>query len=110
MIRRPPRSTLFPYTTLFRSRGWFRQEDFPQNGVLYGELGPAAYVAWLRKGSVRFVVLTSAPADYSSRAEAHLLISGPPGLKVVDRTAKTTVLADPSPQPPVAAPGRGLDL
>src|SRR5258705_7176373 len=24
MIRRPPRSTLFPYTTLFRSRsGWF---------------------------------------------------------------------------------------
>src|SRR5437667_4373621 len=25
MIRRPPRSTLFPYTTLFRSK-----EDFPQ--------------------------------------------------------------------------------
>src|SRR3989338_8090542 len=22
MIRRPPRSTLFPYTTLFRSHGW----------------------------------------------------------------------------------------
>src|SRR2546427_4310557 len=25
MIRRPPRSTLFPYTTLFRSRIWHRQ-------------------------------------------------------------------------------------
>src|SRR2546430_11650534 len=25
MIRRPPRSTLFPYTTLFRSRGVFEQ-------------------------------------------------------------------------------------
>src|SRR3712207_7430716 len=25
MIRRPPRSTLFPYTTLFRSRDYFRQ-------------------------------------------------------------------------------------
>src|SRR4029077_21298138 len=25
MIRRPPRSTLFPYTTLFRSRLWPRQ-------------------------------------------------------------------------------------
>src|SRR3712207_7012265 len=25
MIRRPPRSTLFPYTTLFRSRGWKRR-------------------------------------------------------------------------------------
>src|SRR5260370_31715999 len=24
MIRRPPRSTLFPYTTLFRSNGFFR--------------------------------------------------------------------------------------
>src|SRR3712207_7284334 len=23
MIRRPPRSTLFPYTTLFRSKAWF---------------------------------------------------------------------------------------
>src|SRR3712207_8322776 len=27
MIRRPPRSTLFPYTTLFRSRGSFREGD-----------------------------------------------------------------------------------
>src|SRR2546430_4710114 len=26
MIRRPPRSTLFPYTTLFRSRGELRHE------------------------------------------------------------------------------------
>src|SRR2546428_3905385 len=26
MIRRPPRSTLFPYTTLFRSRGVIRGE------------------------------------------------------------------------------------
>src|SRR3712207_7017538 len=32
MIRRPPRSTLFPYTTLFRSRGlatagWAKKDD-----------------------------------------------------------------------------------
>src|SRR5256885_3727376 len=27
MIRRPPRSTLFPYTTLFRSRQQVRSED-----------------------------------------------------------------------------------
>src|SRR3712207_7597888 len=26
MIRRPPRSTLFPYTTLFRSRLWHERE------------------------------------------------------------------------------------
>src|SRR2546421_9369910 len=28
MIRRPPRSTLFPYTTLFRSISWQRQVAF----------------------------------------------------------------------------------
>src|SRR3712207_7080404 len=27
MIRRPPRSTLFPYTTLFRSPGWHTAQD-----------------------------------------------------------------------------------
>src|SRR3712207_8640094 len=36
MIRRPPRSTLFPYTTLFRSRGgggWTRSLAYdPQTG------------------------------------------------------------------------------
>src|SRR2546429_2534676 len=29
MIRRPPRSTLFPYTTLFRSRSW----NFPGRAI-----------------------------------------------------------------------------
>src|SRR2546427_2589803 len=30
MIRRPPRSTLFPYTTLFRSRRqWTRRQSLP---------------------------------------------------------------------------------
>src|SRR5947209_15047787 len=29
MIRRPPRSTLFPYTTLFRSRPPSRESAFP---------------------------------------------------------------------------------
>src|SRR3712207_8837906 len=31
MIRRPPRSTLFPYTTLFRSRDGAIREDRPSN-------------------------------------------------------------------------------
>src|SRR2546428_10051238 len=29
MIRRPPRSTLFPYTTLFRSRQWKSESASP---------------------------------------------------------------------------------
>src|SRR5258708_24565144 len=32
MIRRPPRSTLFPYTTLFRSGGKAAAKSFPQRG------------------------------------------------------------------------------
>src|SRR3712207_9189834 len=43
MIRRPPRSTLFPYTTLFRSEGvaYLRIQSFP---VLY-LLGLSAHYA-----------------------------------------------------------------
>src|SRR2546422_766665 len=33
MIRRPPRSTLFPYTTLFRSVLAFSGEEFPESGT-----------------------------------------------------------------------------
>src|SRR3712207_7238445 len=35
MIRRPPRSTLFPYTTLFRSLGCDRQEKLVGKVFLY---------------------------------------------------------------------------
>src|SRR2546429_5980804 len=47
MIRRPPRSTLFPYTTLFRSlhRGPIRGRDFrllPHQSALRGGLEEAA--------------------------------------------------------------------
>src|SRR2546422_6175076 len=38
MIRRPPRSTLFPYTTLFRSLAWLatQAEPTPRPDVLTG--------------------------------------------------------------------------
>src|ERR1035441_8020449 len=32
MIRRPPRSTLFPYTTLFRSEDWLAGSGWPGGG------------------------------------------------------------------------------
>src|SRR3712207_9351388 len=35
MIRRPPRSTLFPYTTLFRSVGIARELGIAQNAVYW---------------------------------------------------------------------------
>src|SRR5688572_31969671 len=36
MLRRPPRSTLFPYTTLFRSRVEFHAEEVERVAVVIG--------------------------------------------------------------------------
>src|SRR2546422_8403640 len=41
MIRRPPRSTLFPYTTLFRSAGGAARDDGGRDGQPLLLLGPA---------------------------------------------------------------------
>jgi hypothetical protein len=91
-------------------RGWFRQEDFPQNHILYAQPRPRTYVRWLRRLSVRYVVLTSATPDYSARAEAKLLRSGRSGLAAVLRTNDVTIFRVPSPQPLVSAPARVLAL
>src|SRR5256885_7253291 len=52
MIRRPPRSTLFPYTTLFRSAlvGWREQ---PREGVLGERLAGEHPAAAPRRGRAR---------------------------------------------------------
>src|SRR3712207_7893110 len=48
MIRRPPRSTLFPYTTLFRSDGvTWRDPDFTAAYVLNHILGGGAFTSRL---------------------------------------------------------------
>src|SRR3989442_11816810 len=50
MIRRPPRSTLFPYTTLFRSLGvWL-------GGIVFEQVGSYTPIWWL---SVAFGVLSA---------------------------------------------------
>src|SRR3712207_9440438 len=47
MIRRPPRSTLFPYTTLFRShlRGLERQQRGPKGKTARGSV-PHSLLQW----------------------------------------------------------------
>jgi hypothetical protein len=87
------------------ARGGYRQDDFPQNELLYDELGAAAYRGWLRGLGVRYVVLTRAPPDYSSRAEAKLLRSGHAGLRPVLRTPTLTVFELPRPRPILTGPG-----
>jgi hypothetical protein len=85
-------------------RGWFRQDDFPTNKVLYEGLGPHSYLRWLHGLGVRYVVLTSAPADYSARGERRLLAGGHSGLRVVFSSPTTTVYAVPHPRPIVTGP------
>jgi hypothetical protein len=81
-------------------RGWYRQNDFPGNALLYDdELGPARYRRWLRAHGVRYVLLSDAPPDYSSRAEVLLLRSAASGLVPVYRTAHLTVYALPHATP-----------
>jgi hypothetical protein len=87
------------------ARGWFRQDDFPQNAVLYSNLGPGAYLRWLRGLGVGYVVLPSAPLDYSARAEAALVRSGRAGLRPVFRTKVLTIYAVPQPRPILTGPG-----
>src|SRR2546427_9062099 len=59
MIRRPPRSTLFPYTTLFRSGGFPNELLVPRerhragpNGALHDELSVTRDRARLHAGVV----------------------------------------------------------
>ena len=55
------------------TRGWFRQDDFPQNRVLYHPLTPVTYARWLRAQGVRYVLAPNDRLDYSERYESRQL-------------------------------------
>jgi hypothetical protein len=93
-----------PEAAIPLARGWYRQDDFPENRILYGSFGAKAYLAWLRNLGVRYVVLADAPPDYSSRAEAALLVGGHSGLRRVLRTSHLTIFEVPQPRPLVTGP------
>src|SRR5437899_7019108 len=62
MMRHPPRSTLFPYTTLFRSQQALISGPDPDAGYLYARLG-----FWV--GTLVFAVLGGGIAYF--RSEEH---------------------------------------
>src|SRR5687767_15641334 len=65
MIRRPPRSTLFPYTTLFRSSGWSHAGASPRR-LRYGRSGRCGHGCAWRGGRC------SAPSrTWATRSEEH---------------------------------------
>src|SRR2546430_15354215 len=74
MIRRPPRSTLFPYTTLFRSANGFAENELVGRSV---KIGPKVVISILERDS-RCVVITldpdtaeQSPAILKKVAQAH---------------------------------------
>jgi hypothetical protein len=93
------------------ARGWFRQDDFPLNALLYAKrLSPRSYLTWLHELGVEYVVLSAAPPDYSSRAEAVLLRSGKSGLARVFADGHLTIYRTPQPQGIIAGPPDGRVL
>src|SRR2546430_15491574 len=78
MIRRPPRSTLFPYTTLFRSLFWPAQSDSANNSTFSGE---ATVVQATVLGLPPVVLSDTGALDSTGGArEASLLDANVPGL------------------------------
>src|SRR3989441_7941828 len=74
MIRRPPRSTLFPYTTLFRSEGafWKAAPAALASPGARPVLAQAARELLLAQASDwQFMISTGAVPDYAERSEEH---------------------------------------
>src|SRR3712207_8259151 len=75
MIRRPPRSTLFPYTTLFRSARVL-EEGAPAGGHLLGRGDPSlaargVAVVWIMFGHRPCARARSVARQLASRSEEH---------------------------------------
>jgi hypothetical protein len=89
------------------ARGWERQLDIENDALFYTpKLTASAYHAWLLETAVRFVVLSDAPLDFSSRQEAALIRGGLPFLREVFSSAHWRVYAVLGAQPMVSGPGR----
>src|SRR4051794_41539217 len=73
MIRRPPRSTLFPYTTLFRSLSWPSQEPAAARSAQECDpsaVRPKTVCVRVESGSVESVPSTVS-TQLAARSEEH---------------------------------------
>src|SRR3712207_6871140 len=70
MIRRPPRSTLFPYTTLFRSDWGAALDPFTYGGATYDSLLSFANASGLEANGVR-ISKDSCFEQFQVRSEEH---------------------------------------
>jgi len=89
------------------ARGWDRQLDTEDDALFYEpKLTASAYHAWLLNTGARFVLLSDAPLDFSSRQEAALIRSGLPFLHEVFKSTHWRVYAVRGAQPLASGPGR----
>src|SRR2546429_9967173 len=79
MIRRPPRSTLFPYTTLFRSLGEHRVKPFRRQGKRFEFV--ISDVQWQRNNRH----INRAPAKFLEKQWSDLFGDGDPRLWILPR-------------------------
>src|SRR2546422_5071641 len=104
MIRRPPRSTLFPYTTLFRSRRQVIREPgrTADSRNEHGALSPGAKLRqrFLDRLEDRVVPTAGAPPDLLIR---RVVLGGE--LRVGDRRDRHRL--DLTPRPPLPPAQRG---
>jgi hypothetical protein len=87
------------------ARGWYRQDDFPQNEVFYDHLGAKSYLAWLHRLGVGYVLLANATPDYSSQGEATLVRDGRLGLTRVFHTKELSIYSVPHARSIITGPG-----
>src|SRR3712207_8639288 len=72
MIRRPPRSTLFPYTTLFRSRAALARRRGPRPCLLHSAAGaPRGRAVGRHRPRPRQSAGSAVHADPVGRSEEH---------------------------------------
>ena len=88
------------------ARGWERQLDTRYDELFYAQrLTANAYHAWLLETGVRYVALSDAPMDFSSRQEAALIRDGLSFLREVFTSANWRIYAVLHAQPLASGPG-----
>ncbi len=90
------------------ARGWFRQDDFPFNRLLYApSLDYGEYMAWLHRMAIAYVVATRFPLDHTAVAEDAMVTTA---LHPVFRTPDVTIYRVPRARPIVSGGARVLAL